>query len=57
MENVIMENVNIENIIYMNPDLVNQIDEEKNYYDESITTDGSEHNIIKRLCACFYKVY
>jgi len=52
-----MENVNIENIIYMNPDLVNQIDEEKNYYDESITTDGTEHNIIKRLCACFYKVY
>jgi len=61
-----MENVNIAGITFLNPVLVNPIDEENNLDDVTISPnstdetteeeDVTENNIIKKLCYCFYKV-
>ena len=60
-----MENVNIAGITFLNPVLVNPIDEENNLddviispnsTDETTEEDVTEKNIIKKLCYCFYKV-
>lgn len=60
-----MENVNIAGITFLNPVLVNPVDEENslddvtispNYTDETTEEDVTEKNIIKKLCYCFYKV-
>jgi hypothetical protein len=60
-----MENVNIAGITFLNPVLVNPVDEENslddvtispNSTDETTEEDVTEKNIIKKLCYCFYKV-